>query len=250
MAHFYKPDGTFVDGLREARKCNALPSPSTVLGLMKGQGLIEYFKRQVFEATATTPRRPEWTDDEYYEAVIKWSEEHAQTARDKGGDFHSLVQAFHKSCIMQGPRPFVPPDLSGQYDAYLAWYENAVEKTLLVEEVVMGKGYGGRVDHVCRLKDGRLAVCDPKTQGLSAKKKKFSCYTNWALQLGAYWGGTWIAGLQPDVLISICVSSGDGPVQLEAYEWPKDPDYYHQLFLGLLAIWREENNYDPEKPLL
>jgi len=250
MSHFYTPDGQLVDGLKAARVCSALPSPTTVLGLIKGEGLIQYFKRSMFEAAVTTPRRPEWTDAEFYDACVKWSEEHSLAARDKGLALHKIIQEFHQAVVHVRPYPEVmaaiaTPELRDGFDLYLRWYEKWVRKTLAVEQFVVGQGYAGREDHWCVLQDGRTALVDVKTQDIS-KRKRFNFYILWALQLGGYAGAC--PPDQPsrtvDCIISIAVSS-TGPAALEAKVWEKPPSYYHGLFLGLLAVWMEENQYWP-----
>jgi hypothetical protein len=243
MGHFYHPKtGALIDGdLRDARKVGALPSPTTVLSLLGSYGLTEYFKRQMFEATATTARQPGWDDDTYYEAVKRFADEHGKTARERGGDFHTLVQQFHLSTLGRAAPPEVPAHFSSQYDAYSCWYESNVEHCLMVEETVFGDGYGGRVDLVALLKDGRVAVPDVKTQDRK-KRAGFNHYLSWALQLGAYAGA--VKDYTPDCLISVIVSSNE-PVVLEAYEWPKPWTYYHGLFLGVLSVYCEEKQYFP-----
>jgi len=84
---------------------------------------------------------------------------------------------------------------------------------------------------------------DCKTQDTTKKKGKFTYYSNWSIQLGAYAGACKPPNI-PHCLISIAVSSKD-PVVVEAYEWPKPPAYYHDIFLGLLKYWCEDNNYHP-----
>ncbi len=243
MSHYYHPTtGDLIDGgLRAARPVNGLPSPTTILGLIKGEGLIRYFQRQAWEAAMTTPRRPGSTDEEHFEDCKRSADEHSKLAREKGGDFHTCCQRFHMNAMGDWANNPVPSALLPQFDAYVCWYEHYVEKTVAVEQFVLGQGYAGRMDHLAMLKDGRLAVVDVKTQALSGKKRAFNYYSNWALQLGAY------AGALPspaDVLMSVVVSSTE-PVVLEAYAWPQPVSYYHQLFLGLLAIWNLENNYWP-----
>jgi len=240
MSHFYdRTTGELIDGnLRDARKVGALPSPTTVLGILGSPGLKWYFRRQIWEATCTTPRPPGMADEDYWELCQKWADEHSQAARDKGGDFHSLVQKFHLGEISPG---FEPGELTPQFDAYVQWYHKNVKRSIMVEQAVIGDGYAGRVDHVAEMIDGRIACLDVKTQDIT-KKKKFTYYSNWGVQLGAYAGAI---KPMPDVLISIAVSSKE-PVVVEAYEWPRKPEHYHSIFLGLLKYWREENSYWPE----
>ena len=103
MSHFYHAiTGELINGgLREARKLNglALPSPTTVLSLLKSEGLIFYFKKMMWEATSTTPRPPGMSDEDHFYACLKWADEHSKKSRETGGDFHSLVQRFHERCL-------------------------------------------------------------------------------------------------------------------------------------------------------
>jgi len=248
LSHFYTLDGQLIDGLREARKTNPqpLPSPTTVLQLIKGQGLVYYFRKQMWESARTTPRQPGWTDEDDFEACLKYADEHSKNARERGGDFHTLIQGFHLSCIGEAGPPVCPAHFADQYDSYLRWYEKWVAKTISVEQVVIGDGYAGRIDHVAKLRDGRLAVCDVKSQDL-AKRKSFNHYETHALQLGAY-AGAWekTYGSKVDALVSIYVSSNT-PVTLESYVWPGFVDYYTKLFMGLLAVWCFSNNYFPDQ---
>jgi len=243
--HFYHPKtGELIDGnLRDARKVGGLPSPTTVLGILGSHGLTWYFKRQMWEATITTPRPPGMGDDDYWELCMKWADEHGQTARDKGTDFHDLAQAFH---AQRNPeRLLFQADSIGmrpQFEAYVKWYLANIQQSLLVEKAVIGQGYAGRVDHVARIADGRTACLDVKTQDTTKKKGKFTFYSNWGVQLGAYAGA---CNPMPDVLLSVAVSSAPGTNTVEVYEWPKPPAYYHNIFLGLLEYWKEDNDYHP-----
>jgi hypothetical protein len=242
-SHFYHPTtGELIDGnLRDARKVGAYPSPTTVLGILGSPGLKYYFREQMWLATATTPRLPGMSDDDHFKDCMKWADEHSQTARDKGGDFHSLCQNFHMrpksgNYLVSENDPLFP-----HYAAYVAWYHQNIRRSLMVEQTVIGQGYAGRVDHVAEMMDGRIACLDTKTQDATKKKGKFTYYSNWGVQLGAYAGA--IKPI-PDVLISIAVSS-HLPAAVEAYEWPKPPKHYSDLFNGLLRYWCEDNNYWP-----
>lgn len=247
MSHYYHPDTLdLIDGdLRQARKVGGLPSPTTVLKMLTSPGLQYYFKRQMWEASVSTPRTPTMSDEEHWKACQKWADEHGKGAREKGGDFHTIVQQLHQSVLGRRAPLILPPGhpLSPQIGGYWEWYQENVEETLDCEKKCSGDGYGGQLDHLARMKmkrwGGKVACLDAKTQDIS-KNKVFNHYPEWGVQLGAY------AGTQdpmPDVLISVCISSMTGPVVVEAYQWPKPPAYYHKLFLGLLAYWRELHDF-------
>jgi len=244
-SHYYTKDGELIDGdLRLCRKMGGLPSPTTVLNILGSPGLKYYFRKMMWEATVTTPRLPGQSDDDYFDSCCKWADEHGQAARDKGGDFHSLVQSFHeqqlngRTLVAHLGHPLAP-----QFDAYVGWYEKNVRRSLMVEQAVIGQGYAGRVDHVAEMVDGRIACLDPKTQDTTKKKGRFTYYSNFGIQLGAY-AGACKPPIVPDVLISVAVSS-NLPAVVEAYEWPKSPGYYHDIFLGLLKYWCLDNDYHP-----
>ena len=251
-SHYYTKDGELIDGdLRLCRKLNGLPSPTTVLNILGSPGLKYYFRRQMFESAVTTPRLPNEGDDDYFDRCCRWADEHGQAARDKGGDFHTLCQKFHELRMrgLFGVRILdMYPDaarigLEPQFKAYVEWYLNNVSRSLMVEQTVIGQGYAGRVDHVAEMMDGRIACLDVKTQDTTKKKGKFTFYSTWGVQLGAYGGAIKLPNI-PDVLISVAVSS-NLPAVVEAYEWPKPPAYYHDIFLGLLKYWCEDNDYYP-----
>jgi len=242
MGHFYHPKtGELIDGnLRDARRVNGLPSPTTVLGILSSPGLLHYFKRQIFEATATTTRDPNWTDDEYYAAVTKYADEHGQAARDKGGDFHSLVQRFHMKPVL-GQHCHSGDPLFPQFSAYVDWYLTNGRRSLMVEQAVIGQGYAGRVDHVAEMMDGKVLCLDCKTQDTTKKKGKFTYYDQWPIQLGAYAGA---CKIPIDGLMSVAVSS-NLPAVVETKLWERPVDYYHDIFLGLLKFWKHSNEYYP-----
>lgn len=247
-SHYYTKDGELIDGdLRACRKLGGLPSPTTVLNILSSPGLKWYFRRQMFESAVTTPRFVGESDDDYFDRCCKFADEHGQAARDKGGDFHSLVQNFHERSMKADGENFVTgfvafnPPLAPQFTAYVEWYRKNVRRSLLVEQAVIGQGYAGRVDHVAELMDGRRAVLDTKTQDVTKKKGRFTFYDQWPVQLGAYAGA--ISPL-PDCLISVAVSS-NVPVIVEAKIWERPVQYYHKLFLGLLEYWKHSNDYHP-----
>jgi hypothetical protein len=224
-----------------------------VLGILGSPALKYYFRKQMFEATATTPRPAGMSDDDYFDLCCTSADEHGKTARDKGSDFHTICQEFHKASLEFGAGSALIPKIAEtmlretdplfpQFTAYAEWYKKNIRRTLMVEQVVVGQGYAGRVDHVAELMDGQIACMDPKTQDTTKKKGKFTFYDQWPIQLAAYAGAIQPV---PHCLISIAVSSQEGSAQVEAKIWEKPVDYYHEIFLGLLKFWKHSNDYHP-----
>ena len=202
----------------------------------------------MWEAAVTTPRLPNESDDDYFDRCCHHADEHGQVARDRGGDFHSLVQRFHESQLhgRSFQQPVTDP-LWPQFDAYADWYFKNVRRSLMVEQAVIGDGYAGRVDHVAEMMDGKVLCLDIKSQDTTKKNGKFTYYDQFPVQLGAYAGA---CKIHIDGLMSVMVST-NLPARVEAKIWERPVSYYHNLFLGLLAYWSHSNNYYPdEKSLL
>lgn len=244
--HFYSPDGTFIDGLRLARKTpGALVSPSTVLGVFTSYGLQIYLQDMMWQATATTPRHEGESDEAWKDRCHHAADEHSKAARDKGTAFHDWAKDYHH---FRRSRPMADDALylaamPEQCKAYDSWFRANVMTVLAVERFVVGDAYAGTLDLAVRLGDGRVAIVDTKTQGLKGKAN-FNKYARYAIQLGSYASAfEKTTAQQVDCLISVIVSS-DEPVKLEAYEWPKRPTWYGDLFQCALRLWKEDNNWE------
>ena len=87
-------------------------------------------------------------------------------------------------------------------DAVDHWLDEAVEAVIYVERPFACRyGYGGKVDLVCRLRDGSTAVCDFKTQ---AARKRFTLHSYWPCQLAAYAVGL---GVPTARLLNVCLDT-------------------------------------------
>ena len=245
-SHFYKSDGICVEGLREARKCSALPSPTTVLGILKSAGLIRYLEQQILEAAATTPRANNETDADWCSAVRAAAAEHSDAAKKFGGELHDWIQQFNLASLYHKTVPKLGHGMTGQCKEYVDWYDANVKQPLAVEQIVFGDGYAGRLDFVAELHDGRIACLDAKSQALRGKRL-FNHYTNWALQLAAYAAAYNKTADNPTTVLISLVASSDEPVRFECYEWSGFVEEYYDLFKSVLHIWKLDNNYFPDE---
>ena len=241
-SHYYTKDGELIDGdLRLCRKLGGLPSPTTVLNILGSPGLRYYFRRQMFESAVTTPRYVGESDDDYFDRCCHHADEHGQAARDRGGDFHDLVQRFHMRPSISNEITTDHP-LYQQFEAYVDWYFKNVKRSLMVEQAVIGQGYAGRVDHVAEMMDGKVLCLDIKSQDTTKKKGKFTYYDQWPIQLGAYAGA---CKIPIDGLMSVAVSA-NLPAVVETKLWERPVEYYHDIFMGLLKFWKHSNDYHPQ----
>lgn len=242
-SHFYDRSGQLVEGLRAARKARAVPSPTTILECTMSYGLRKYFTDQIFHATiASLPPPDDPMNFEHWKMqVYDLADQHSKDARDKGASFHDWAQLLY----LQWPLvPDLMPEWEPQCNNIILWFQENVKEVICVEQVVQGDGYAGRLDCAVLLKDGTVAIPDVKTQGM-AKRKKFDCYSKWALQLAAYQRALErTLHVSASRLINLCVGS-DVKEEFLAHQWPESVDYYYDIFKGLLAFWCLENNYYP-----
>ena len=162
--------------VRHARKEAALPSVTSICEMWPKPWLEYYVKRQMWEAATTTPRSPNMTDDQHFDACVKWSDEHREKAADRGTRIHRCIHGT------QGPEP----DIAPFYDAFrkcdtieggaVIWQEKT-----LVNSVC---GYAGQADRLIETMDGNY-LDDFKTSAVKDKKKP-PFYESYPIQLAAY----------------------------------------------------------------
>jgi hypothetical protein len=248
VSHFYNPiTGELVDGLREARKFNALPSPTTVKAA--GAGLIEYFKNQYAEAgfgCGCAVGEATVTYSEKKAEIYLAAKLHSEKAAMFGTALHNLCNDH-----IQGKEVVIPSDplLSGAFNSFAKWYDVNVEEALITEQVVKSDSYGyaGRVDLIALMKDKKIKVVDFKSQG-TKPKNKVNFYRDWARQLASYamaetylLAGEWMPMPKVDGIISLAISSTEDG-RIEAQEWT-GMDTHHAMFINQVELWRDENNY-------
>lgn len=141
------------------------------------KGWLEpYVKRQMWEAATTTPRTPQMTDEEHWEACLKWSDEHRDRAADRGTRIHRCIHGAHKP----------EPDIAPFFDAWAKWNEQEGGSVLWQEKVLVNPvwGYAGQADRLVETMECEY-LDDFKTSAVKDKKRP-PFYDNYAIQLAAY----------------------------------------------------------------
>ena len=176
--------------LADARKLNLLPSVTTLLKCLDKPALNEWRIRNAIEATLTTPRLPDEPLDEFAARIMAVDVESvSDAAKERGTAIHDALE----ECLSNGDVKGLADDyeeLVSQSTVELSSYVlpalnaiNEIGKPVIVESVLIGKGYAGRVD--CVLENVEcMTIIDFKTTG--AKKLPAKSYTEHRLQLSAY----------------------------------------------------------------
>lgn len=197
-AHWYLPNGEpfyevpYADpakGMRnatlaDARKVGALPGVSTILNVLHKPGLVTWLIEQACLAVLTTPRNEGEHLDAFVQRVLqteKVQEQEAEKARDLGTLLHDALQR-----LSMGRE--VDPHL-------LPWIQPAFKKAMKLgeyvaaEKIVIGDGYGGKIDLVLQ-GDDCWWVLDWKT----GKKLPEKAWFEHKLQCAAY-GTAFLLGI-------------------------------------------------------
>ncbi len=176
---WYGRDGSarWEGDVRHARKEKALPSVTSVIDMWPKGWLEPYIKRQMWEATVTTPRTSAMGDEEFWQACLKWADEHRDRAADRGTRIHHCIH-------ISGRQP--EPDIAPFFDAFEKWNANEGGAVLWQEKTLVNVagGYAGQADRLVETMDG-LYLDDFKTSAVKDKSKP-PFYDNYPIQLAAY----------------------------------------------------------------
>jgi hypothetical protein len=224
--------GTRPATLRDAKKLGLLPSPTSILKVLRAPQLEAWLIEMACLAVLTAPRKEGEELDAFVERVLhteRQQDEQAQKARDLGTQIHAAIEAVLTGG--QCPKelePFVLPAI-GQ--------AKTLGRVSRTEIVVVGNGYAGRVD--CILEGTSTTVLDFKTTG--AVKLPNPAYWEHELQTSAY---AKALGTDSPIQTAVLYISTRTPGELSLCvqkEWASA----WLAFEHLLAYWRIANDYSP-----
>ncbi len=262
-SHWYLPDGTpyhevvRADGngmrsvtLRDARKVNALPSVTNVLGVLAKPGLEGWKQEQAILAALTLPKREDEPLDAFARRVVEDMGEQVRSAADLGSSVHAAIEVY----LQTGESP-ENPDILRLFAPVKLWIDEHVERIGLVETVAVHSqfGFAGRIDLVAKLKStGTWAVIDFKTQKMKPDKKgvyQASYYETWPLQLMAYFKALNSAGecsRRLEDIASVVINSVE-PTPVHVKVWPReDHESLWQAFNNARELWCFIKCYRPQ----
>lgn len=221
--------------LRDAKKLNLVPSVTNILQIKAKPGLDVWKLEQAILASLTLPRKAGETEDEFVKRIADDMEQEASAAAEWGTAIHEQIESYNQDRCFSGTG-----EILNYVAGYETWYRANVDEILGIEEsVVHPLGYAGRLDIRLRLKDGRTAVVDIKSQKLKGKLKP-AFYKEWAIQLAAYKA----AHAEPtDTIISLVIPS-DAPGPAFPWEWD-DSQSAWEAFQACHRLWCWDKDYTP-----
>lgn len=183
-SHYYRCSNGIIEaaydaGLREARADNLYVSPTTV-AYVRSNPVLDMWKQSLLVDTVLSSPQFHSESVEDYKKRIK------ELVRKPAGDAASFGTNLHEA-LERYPQMPVDASLLPWCEEYGRWHEQNVAETLGNEIMLAHHGIGvaGKTDRVALLKDGRIAVCDYKSQGIKPGKKA-NAYDSWSWQIAFY----------------------------------------------------------------
>lgn len=243
--HWYLPDGTpyyTVKGangvvrpvtIRDAKKCAAVPSVTTVLAVLAKHALETWKVKQGILAALTLPRDANESDDAYLARVLADSQAQAKAAAEEGSRIHDACE-----CAMQG-RPY--PDkyrahVKSAMDALHALFPKVTD-WVAEKSFAHPSGYGGKVD--VHSPSTGIVVDYKTTDERRGSAKRFHWDQHY--QLAAYQAGL---GLPRNECANIFVSRTD-PGVVFTHKWKvAEIEEGWQVFAATLELWKRIKGFD------
>lgn len=247
-SHYYYPDGKpcyevpYADPrkgnrpttLADARKLGLLPSVTTILRSLHKQALVDWLVEQACLAVLTSPRKEGEDLDAFVHRVLhveRVQDQESEAAKDRGTLIHNAMEAAFSGKPETGElwpwieKPFVDLGKRG--------------KTIGVEIIVCGNGYGGKID-LAQETDHEVWLWDYKT---TKKLPKGEAWPEHQLQLAAY-AAAWARGDKRIRTGNVYISTVDQGsfCVCEHDDWQAT---YEQGFMPLVRVWQWLNSYRP-----
>jgi len=266
MGHWYSKDAQpqhFINGrdstLRDARKNNWLPSVTEIINTLDKPALTSWKVRMAVEAAQELPYEDGEDTHSYHSRVTKKAFSESLEARDKGSEIHDDIEK-----IWGNLEP-------GEYEEIAQGCCKAIisycgGEDFRAEQIVIGEGYGGKVD----LHNDEFVI-DYKTKDITdeqweknqiylashgEKKPPKLAYPEMCMQLAAYDHALWSMKLPdmkssdvdlPRKLINVFVDR-EIPGRVIIHEWElEESEIAYQKFELLVKYWQLSKNYFPMK---
>ncbi len=254
-AHYYDPatgePRHFVDNaskpgemrktnLRDARKHLWVAGVNDVLSVVPKFNLTRWQIETAIEAALTTERGPAEGLDAFASRVAEEAASVSAKAADWGTGMHEVITDWEQT--QEGT---TDPHYAQALKLYDGWRREHVAEVLYLDQPFAANGYGGTLDMIANMIDGRPAVIDFKTQR-TKPGQKFRSYETYPLQLVAYAFGFLNGEYRSARLINVMISSNKDDPRIEMIEYT-DHKYLHETWCAALNLYCLLKKYDPRK---
>lgn len=234
--------GTRPTTLKDARERGLYPGVTSILKVLDKPALVEWKVRQAVMAVCTAPDVPGEALDAKITRILDTEQQQDQEARqaaDRGTAMHDAMQL-----LFEGKPDKVSPEL-------LPWIRPAYEAAkkygpaVDTETVVIGPGYGGRLDLIQAGGEDTLWIRDFKT---SRKLPERGAWPEHRIQLAAYAHAVSLQAHYNEIRTSNVYISAVDPGKFVICDHEEHwLDVYEQCFEPLKKVWCWVNNFWPGK---
>ena len=248
-SHWYSQDGAPQHGatLRDARKLNLLPSPTTILSTtVKSAGLETWKQEQLLISAFSLPREPGEDDNDFAKRVVADSKVATKSAAELGTRVHDGVES-----ILTGK----PYDKSiPQLVVFEEWAKDNIDSHEWTErvQVNLDVAVAGRADALVTFKGNAAEVAgsDPvlvdwKTQKMKINRKGAyvpAYYDKWILQLAFYS----YCEMVPPPCVSVVINTMEAQPPLLKLWTNEERDAAWAAFQNAAELWFYLKNYKPK----
>ena len=245
MAHWYRQDGTLVDGahMRLARAQNLLPSVTTILDILDKPGLNRWKMRVGPEEAERVGAETSAEGARIHDLIAQWiivymNKEYVRPLETPGDDWEVAAEQagiFEEDFYMLQPT--------------LEWLQENVSRDHPVMSelsLVHQMGYAGTIDIACNDTDGNRMLIDMKTRDIKTAPKRVERYFEYGIQLGGYESLLDPAKEDEHRWVSLIINRDPSKPMCVPQEWnTQDKTRARQAFSHLVAAWQAIKNYTP-----
>ena len=212
--------------LRDARILSLVPSVTTILSIIAKPALNIWMQEQVLLAALTLPKRPDESESDWLNRVIRDSRESSKKARDRGTDIHDAIEMAFKG------------DYRGEYINHANNVKKALNEHFGALEWISEQSFASEMmfGGKCDLHSPSGVVVDFKTT--DKPLEKVAVYDDHAMQLAAYRVGL---GIPEARCANIFVHTSGEVILIEHKKEELERGW--AMFKDALSLWRNKNKY-------
>jgi len=248
--HWYTADGVpqYEATLREARKENLYPSPTSILNIMHSSGLERWKLNQTISAAIELPRGAAEAEEAYGSRIAERADALRNQAAELGTLVHDGIEKMISGRLYDEGHPVLAK--------FSEWSAQNIKAHEWTERVLVNHklGVAGKADAMVYFK-GKAAeitgdkpcLVDWKTQRMKmsrAKKPVYKpvYYDKWVMQLAFYAS----CEMTPPPIVSVAINTSE-PEEPYVKLWSlKEREEAMAAFEAALRLWQYEKNYKPE----
>ena len=236
--HWYTADGVpqYEATLREARKENLYPSPTSILNIVHSSGLERWKVNQAIAAAIELPRGAAEAEEAYGSRLAERADVLRNQAAELGTLVHDGIEKMISGRLYDEGHPVL-----AKFSEERVLVNHKLGVAVKADAMVYFKGKAAEItgDKPC--------LVDWKTQRMKKSRAKVPVYKpvyydKWVMQLAFYAS----CEMVPPPIVSVAINTSE-PEEPYVKLWTlKEREEAMAAFEAALRLWQYEKNYKPE----